>query len=685
MTVRTHHRATLGMAAAAAMFVLLCAQAPAAQTLSRLPASDYTVRAACPAPAPGHASCLALALLARTAQARAHTHPLGVARTQARRSASPAAEGDFGLRPQDLSAAYLLAPEEATSPKQTIALVDTYNDPNAEADLATYSEELGLPACTAASGCFRKVNEHGETGNLPFPATEASLAERQALCEGHTVGESRQKEDEREEACELVGEVEGWITEMSLDFETAHAVCPHCDIALVEAASSTFADLDTAEQAAAELGASEISNSWGGPECVEGDCVQESAAFNHPGVVITAAAGDDGYLNWLEEPRSRFADFPASSPRVVAVGGTRLDLGPGGERTGETVWNDGGKSAGHSDGHGADGGGCSARFDAQSWQLDVADWASVGCGERRAVADVAADADPYTGLAVYDSNPPCATSYEEETEGEDVELVAHWCTIGGTSLATPLIASVFALAGGAHGVSYPAQTLYTNAARSSGSLHDVSTGSNGECLSSFNPATTLPSCTSAQEAQASCSSQLICIAAAGYDGPTGLGTPNGLAAFQPPTGEEAAANPSGGGVPEAPSEPAHTPVLVAGGPAPAASTSLAPPTGAQVELSGLALTVRALIALDTSRPRILDVAFTFTSNLGAHVRVSLQKRVGSHRHRRWQPVVRSLTIAAVSGRNGHRLSGRGVLSPGSYRLALTPVHGLTRSIVFKIG
>ncbi len=212
-------------------------------------------------------------------------------------------------------------------------------------------------------------------------------------------------------------------------------------------------------------------------------------AFDHPGVVITASAGDDGYLNWLEEPRSAYASFPASSPHVVAVGGTRLSpLGTSGEWTGERVWNDGGESGRVKDGHGAGGGGCSVQFAAPPWQRDVSDWSRVGCGSDRAVADVAADADPYTGLAVYDSSSPECTS-EYDTENAKKELVrhtvAHWCTIGGTSLASPLIASVFALAGGAQGVEYPAQTLYENAAKSSATLHDVSEGSNGECLLPF--------------------------------------------------------------------------------------------------------------------------------------------------------------------------------------------------------
>ena len=166
--------------------------------------------------------------------------------------------------------------------------------------------------------------------------------------------------------------------------------------------------------------------------------------------MITASAGDNGYLDW--DSGAGAVEFPAASPHVVAVGGTRLKLGPGSIWEGETVWN----------GDGAGGGGCSTIFPAPSWQLSLPDWSSVGCSTARAVADVSADADPYTGVAVSDStSPECETSY---TEGK-TKHVLHWCTLGGTSLASPLIASVFALAGGAGGVSYPASTLYAKRGR----------------------------------------------------------------------------------------------------------------------------------------------------------------------------------------------------------------------------
>jgi hypothetical protein len=510
------HGSASGALALILAAALLWAQPAGASTVYRLPRSDYTVRAACAAPAPGRAGCLALQLVPSTAEARGHTHPIGVASATLATPATPPspAASDFGVTPADLHTAYLL-PTSASS-TQTIALVDAYNDPSAEADLATYSKEFGIPECTAASGCFKQVNQDDEATNLPFPQTRAIL----------TKAEKRCIEEEDKEACYDTEEAEGWAVEISLDIETARAVCQNCHIALVEADTPSYENLETAEDTAVALGANEVSNSWAGPEC-GGGCLGDSSAFNHPGVVIAAAAGDDGYLNWLERSRSPYANFPAVSPQVVAVGGTRLKLESGGEWNGETVWNDGGENKRVKDGHGAGGGGCSAQFEAQPWQQDLPDWSTVGCGSKRAVADVSADADPYTGVAVYDSGP----GFECETESGG--HVVHWCTYGGTSAASPLIAATFALAGGANGVEYPARTLYENAAKSPGSLHDVTEGSNGECLTPFNEKTGLPSCTSSEEGKTSCDSEAICLARTGYDGPTGVGTPDGIAAFTP--------------------------------------------------------------------------------------------------------------------------------------------------------
>ncbi len=492
----------LGLVAIAAALALLCLPGVAAASVSPLPSSDYAVRAVCARAARGRGECLALQLVPRTAAARARKHPLGFASSAPLTAPSPGA-GAFGLRPQDLHTAYDL-PASASS-AQTVAVVDAYNDPTAEADLKAYDKEFSLPECTAASGCFKQVNQNGEAGNPPFPKTTKEL-------ESARKG-SRPAREEAEEAT-------GWDLEISLDIEVAHATCESCAVLLVEAGVPSYEDLETAEQSAATLGAGEISNSWAGPEVGETPELESASPFNHKGIVITAAAGDDGYLDWDAEEASErgYVGFPASSPHVVAVGGTRLSLGAGSAWTGEAVWN----------GDGAGGGGCSVVFTAQPWQQSLSNWSAVGCGAKRAVADVAADADPYTGVAVHDTSPECEYRYEEAK----VIHVLYWCTIGGTSVSSPLIASTFALAGGADGVEYPSKTLYGNEFKAPGSLHDVATGSNGECTKPFSE-TGLSGCTTAEEAK-SCASKAICVAGTGYDGPTGVGTPDGITAFKPP-------------------------------------------------------------------------------------------------------------------------------------------------------
>jgi hypothetical protein len=676
MTTRMRQTAALGLVAIAAGLLLACAQAMAAGTVSPLPPSAYTVKAACPAPAPGHAACMALRLVARTAAARAYTRPIGITRAAARATppAPPSpAGGELGLTPQDLHSAYVL-PTKASS-TQTIALVDAYNDLNAEADLERYDTEFRLPECTKANGCFEQVNQNGQPSPLPFPASEANLKNAKTLC-------NKGKGKAEKEACFLVKEAEGWSVEMSLDIETAHATCQNCHIALVEADSTEYEAFESAEEAAVRLPANEVSNSWGGPECQEDEeslvlCVGESPAFNHPGVVITAAAGDDGYLNWLEEPESPYPDFPADLPQVVAVGGTRLSpLTESGGWTGESVWNDGGESEeGFKEGYGAGGGGCSTQFSAKPWQTAVSDWSQVGCGSKRAVADVSADADPYSGVAVYDSSSKeCATRYGEPGEEQVLE---DWCTIGGTSLASPLVASIYALAGGAQAVRYPARTLYENAVKSPGSLHDVTKGSNGQCSLPFTEVETGESpCMSSEEAEASCEARLICLAAPGYDGPTGVGTPDGIAAFEAPP---EASEPSPFPPPVNSNTTSGTPTAW---PAPTGTTSTRTPS---VQLSGLALTPRALIALNRSRPKISALAFEFTLTVSVRVRASLEERAGKRGHRHWKLLQRPPAIAAVSGHNSRRLGGSKRLSPDAYRLTLAPSGGTASSIVFDIG
>jgi subtilase family protein len=653
---------------------MLCATAHASGVLTSLPEADYSVRPVCAPPAPFTAGCLALELVPRAAPTHARPRPLAIAKGSPSGVRAAAEDDPYGLRPQDLHSVYQL-PDTAPSP-QTIALVEAYNDPDAEADLQSYDQEFALPACTRSNGCLTQVNQDGEATNLPFPQSEDALIEREGVCATHSGAES-------EAACEEVAPAKGWIGEMSLDLEVAHGICQNCRIALVEASSPAETDLEAAEDTAAGstgmggVGANEISNSWGFGECVEPtagerECVRGDAAFNHPGIVITAAAGDDGYLSWYGETSPKgFAEYPAASPHVVSVGGTHLELledeGGGYGWGAETVWN----------GDGAGGGGCSLTFAAAPWQQSLSDWSSVGCGGGRAVADISADADPFTGVAVYDTLSQC-----ESEPGSGV--LVHWCTIGGTSLSSPLIASVFALAGGAGAAPYPAKTLYEHELSSPGSLHDIATGSNGECQAPYQEETGLSGCEASEEGR-SCGGQAICVAQSGYDGPTGLGTPDGLGAFQPPAGDdEPPTGPSE--PPTGPSTTTASPVSGGGGPVGSplvASTPAVSPLA--VSLTGLTLTTNAIVALNSSRPRISQVGFVFDINAGAHVRAVLAERVRVHRRTRWQTLPSSITIAATTGRNSRRLSGHRVLSAGVYRLTLTPTGGPARSLTFQIG
>ena len=649
---------------ASALFILLvppCVSAGASSAVSPLPATDYAVRHVCTAPTPGDAGCLALELVPQTAAARAHTHPLGITRSAPIRAASPK-EGAFGLRPQDLHSIYQL-PTTASS-AQTVAIVDAYDDSTAEHDLGVYDQEFGLPGCTAVNGCFKQVNQRGEAGNLPVAISNLEKTE-----------------------------ADGWAGETSLDIEIAHAVCQSCKIVLLQTNSASFSDLEEAEKTAAGLGATEISNSWGAPEQGETPAADDASAFNQPGIVITAAAGDDGYLDWDTQESSErgFADYPASSPHVVAVGGTRLSLGTGDKWVGETVWN----------GDGAGGGGCSVELTAEPWQQNTSDWSSVGCGTHRAVADVSADADPYTGVATYDSTP--------EGPGEGAP---GWIPVGGTSLASPLVASVFALAGGAGVVKYPAKTLYENEIKLPGSLHDVASGSNGECSKPFEQGTGISGCTELQEA-ADCSVKpAICRAVAGYDGPSGVGTPDGIAAFQPsvPAKEETPSESKHGkeGEPEGTpksggggsggeggggqgsvgtsSPPISVPIGVAPPNSKPPTEPLATPNSSAIIpiLSAPMLTKTATAALSHGTPRASQVTFAFTLNVAARVHVTLAKQVTKHGHRHWQTLPYSLTIAGVAGRDSAHLSAHGALTPGRYRLTLTPAQGTVRMLTFQI-
>jgi hypothetical protein len=368
------------------------------------PTAGKNVQHLCATAKPGEAACLGLA---RTDVA----HHLGITP-----EATPS-----GYGPTELKSAYAL-PSGGSG--QTVAIVDAYDDPNAEQDLGTYRSQYGLPSCTTANGCFKKVNE---TGGSSLPQADS-----------------------------------GWAGEISLDLDMVSAVCPSCHILLVEATQPSMEDLGTAVNTAVSLGAKYVSNSYGGSES-SSDTSYDSSYFNHPGVAITVSAGDSGYG----------AEYPAASKYVTSVGGTSLRTAGNTRGWTESVW-------GTSSGGDGTGSGCSSYDAKPSWQTDT------GCS-KRTIADVSAVADPATGLAVYDS-------YQ----------ASGWQVYGGTSASSPIIAGVYALAGAPGSGDQPASYPYSH----TGNLNDVTSGANGSCSSSY-----------------------LCTAKAGYDGPTGLGTPNGTAAF----------------------------------------------------------------------------------------------------------------------------------------------------------
>ena len=333
-----------------------------------------------------------------------------------------------GWSPADLQAAYKLT----SSGSGTVAIVDAYDDPNAESDLAAYRAAWGLPACTSASsggnGCFKKVNQNGAEGS--YPAGD-----------------------------------KGWAEEISLDLDMVSSACPGCNILLVEASSNSFANLMKAvDTAATTPGVVAVSNSYGANEFL-GETSYDSH-FNHPGIAITVSSGDNGYG----------AEYPASSQYVTATGGTSLSQASGTTRGwSETAWSGAGS-------------GCSAYEPKLSWQHDG------GCS-RRTVADVSSVSNPNTGVAVND------------TYGGD----PGWMVFGGTSAAAPFIAGVYA-DGGVTANTNEASLPYGRTS----SLFDVTSGSNGRCTTGR---------------KGNSGSAYLCTAGSGYDGPTGLGTPNGASAF----------------------------------------------------------------------------------------------------------------------------------------------------------
>lgn len=332
--------------------------------------------------------------------------------------------------PQQMTPAYLQQAYDTTylsatrGTGDTVAIVGVYNDQAAASDLATFRSTYGLSACAESNGCFQQLNEQGQSSPLPAEDTN-------------------------------------WAEEESMDVEAVSALCPNCKIDLVEANAADAQDLQAAVGAAIAAGANQVS--------ISGDGIYTQNPFTSIGsanVSIDVATGDNGALPAGEDA------YPAALPYVTAVGGTTLNPSSASSPTArgvtETAWN--GSSAG-----------CDTQEAALPYQ--PAD----GCSGR-SYADVSADADPSTGLTVYDSP------------------AGGWFDGGGTSLAAPLVAAFQAITG-VNG-STP-QWAYADAAN----LNDPSTGSTGACTGQ---------------------SSVLCNAGEGYDGPTGAGSISGQLATGAP-------------------------------------------------------------------------------------------------------------------------------------------------------
>jgi hypothetical protein len=327
--------------------------------------------------------------------------------TPGRATPDPAGWGAPALRD-----AYDLTPGGADT---TVAVVVAFDYPDAEADMNRYRAQYGLPACTSASGCFTKINQSGGTD---YPRQDFN-----------------------------------WGVEASLDLQMISAACPTCHIVLAEGNQPTDRSLGKATMAAIHAGATVTNHSYGGMETTGIEA--SNAPYDQPGVTAVSSTGDFGYGP---------ASFPASSPDVVAVGGTTLKRSLNARGWTERAWRYAGS-------------GCSAYFDKPGFQTDTS------C-HMRTYGDVSAVAN---GLAIYN------TSLPRQYQG--------WLLVGGTSASSPLIAGII---GAADAGGIKPDALYGHP----DDFNDVVAGSNGFCQDSY-----------------------ICTGVVGYDGPTGWGTPKGLAPF----------------------------------------------------------------------------------------------------------------------------------------------------------
>jgi hypothetical protein len=362
-----------------------------------------------------------------------------------------AASTPTGYSPTDLRSAYNLTSAAASGGKgATIAIIGAYDDPNAASDLAEYRTQYSLPACTTANGCFSKLNENGQASPLPPTAVAAYKDGR-------------------------------WAEAESIDMDMVSAICPNCHILLVETnsedANEVPSDMGTAVNSAVTLGARYVVVGWTTHYAYQPGS-SSNQDFAHPGVAITAPAGNTGFQQGTAASNSSYA-YPAALPYVTAVGGTTLSAASNSRGWSETAWG----PPTNTNEYTGTGSGCAGYIGKPSWQSDP------GC-VGRAYNDVAAVA---AGVSYYDT-----------TDG-----YAGWNSGGGTTTSAAIVGAVYALAGTPQANTFPATYPYLHTA----DLYPVTSGNDG--------------------IDGSCSPQpaYLCTAGPGYNGPAGWGTPDGTAAF----------------------------------------------------------------------------------------------------------------------------------------------------------
>jgi len=305
-----------------------------------------------------------------------------------------------GMSPQNLRGVYSLPSSGGSG---TIAIVDAYHYATADNDLSVFSSQYGLPQCTLANGCFKQVFASGR--------------QPRSNC--------------------------GWNQEAALDIEWAHAMAPNAKIVLVEAASASFTDLFAAvDVATAEVtangGSGEVSMSWSGSEfSTEAGNDTHFNASKSNNVIYFASSGDTGGLN----------GYPSVSPFVVSAGGTSVKLNSNGTLASETGWS-------------GSGGGPSKYEPKPSWQNGIANTDA----SHRSAPDFSFDADPNTGVSVYDTT--------------SCQGLSGWLVFGGTSVSSPALAGVVNLVG-SHSTTttQELQLIYSNIGTSD--FRDITSGTAG--------------------------------------------------------------------------------------------------------------------------------------------------------------------------------------------------------------